>query len=119
MIAEIIDVSNGVLTFKITGRLTQSEFAASQKRAGEIIRQNGKVRFLVLIEDFGGMESTGDWGDISFQMEFDSFIEKIAIVGDPKWSDLALLFTGKGVRRVPIEYFPPADLPKARTWLAA
>ena len=46
-------------------------------------------------------------------------MDKIAIVGDQKWEDMALLFTGKGIRRVPIEYFPPADLVKARTWLAA
>jgi hypothetical protein len=38
-----------------------------------------------------------------------------------KWfpeMDVALPFAGKGVRRVPIEYFPPEDMAKARTWLA-
>ena len=39
MSIEIVDVSAGVLTFKVTGRLIQAEFAAAQKRAGEIIRQ--------------------------------------------------------------------------------
>jgi len=32
---------------------------------------------------------------------------------------VALLFTSKGIRRVAIEYFQPADLVKAKVWLAA
>jgi hypothetical protein len=119
MSIEIVDVSDGVLTFKVAGRLIQAEFAAAQKRAGEIIRQQGKVRFLVLVENFAGTEKGGDWGDVSFQADYDPFIEKIAIVGDKKWEDVALLFTSKGIRRVAIEYFQPADLEKAKAWLAA
>ena len=119
MSIEIVDVADGVLTFKVTGRLIQAEFAAAQKRAGEIIRQQGKVRFLVLVENFAGTEKGGDWGDVSFQADYDPFIEKIAIVGDKQWEGVALLFTSKGIRRVAIEYFQPADLVKAKAWLAA
>lgn len=118
MSIEIVGASDGILTFTVTGRLNQVEFAAAQQRAGEIIRQQGKVRLLVLVEDFAGTEKAGDWGDVSFQADYDPFIEKLAIVGDQKWEELVLLFAGKGIRRVPIEYFPAADLAKARTWLA-
>jgi hypothetical protein len=118
MSAEIIDVSDRVVTFRITGQLTYSEFAAAQEHATDLIRRQGKMRFLVLVENFIGTAKAGNWGDLSFQAQNDPFIEKIAIVGDQKWEDLALLFTGKGVRPVAIEYFPPADLEKARTWVA-
>jgi hypothetical protein len=43
----------------------------------------------------------------------------MAIVGDRKWDDLALMFTAKGLRAFPIEYFEPAQLGAARAWLAA
>ena len=119
MSIEIVDVSAGVLTFKVTGQFIQAELAAAQKRAGEIIRQQGKVCFLVLVENFAGTEKGGDWGDVSFQADNDPFIEKIAIVGDKQWEVVAMLFTSKGIRRVAIEYFPLADLEKARTRLAA
>jgi hypothetical protein len=119
MSAEIIEASGNVLTFKITGQLKQAEFAAAQKRAGEIIRQQGKVRFLVLIENFAGIDNAGDWSDVSFQMDYDDFVEKIAIVGDQRWEELAKVFTGKGIRHVAIEYFMTADVAKARMWLAA
>jgi len=52
-------------------------------------------------------------------MENDPFIRKMAIVGEKKWEELAMLFTGQGMRKFPIEYFPPADLDRAKTWLTA
>jgi len=43
----------------------------------------------------------------------------MAIVGDRNWEAEVQLFTGKGIRRVPIEYYEPADLAKAKAWLAS
>lgn len=119
MSAEIIDYSNGVLTGRFSGTLKYSEFMATQKRAGELIREHGKIRLLTLLEDFQGTEKEGNWGDMSFQMEFDDNIEKIAIVGDKKLKETALMFTGKGVRRMPIEFFETAELEKAKAWISA
>jgi hypothetical protein len=39
MSAEIPGVGEGVLTIKITGKLRQSELAAAQKNAAEILRK--------------------------------------------------------------------------------
>ena len=36
-----------------------------------------------------------------------------------KWEDLALMFTAKGLRKFPIEYFEPSQMAQARAWLAA
>jgi hypothetical protein len=119
MSAEISNVSGSVLTLKVSGKLTQAELAAVQKSAGDIIREQGKVRILVLTEKFQGWERAGDWSDFSFQEEHDANIERMAIVGERKWEDLALIFTANGLRRFPIEYFEPAQLAAARGWLAA
>lgn len=118
MSAEIVSDTGGIITARITGKLTQPELVALQDAAAGIIRQRGNARLLVIVEEFQGWEKGGDWGDLWFQANCDPFIEKIAIVGDQQWADLALLFVGKGVRCVPIEYFQPADLPKAKAWLA-
>jgi len=119
MSAEIIDYSGGVLTGRITGKLKHSDLIATQKRAGELIREHGNIRLLTILENFEGVEKAGDWGDISFQMEFDDQIEKIAVVGDKKWKETSEMFTGKGVRRMPIEFFESADLEKAKVWVAS
>jgi len=119
MSAEIISNTGGLVTARITGKLTYPELVALQKSAAAIICEHGKVRLLVRAEDFLGWEKGGDWGDLTFQMEHDPHIAKLAIVGDRKWEDLALIFAAKGLRQFPIEYFPPAELARAQEWLAA
>jgi hypothetical protein len=115
--AEIVDTAGGVVTVRITGRLTYAELCAVQKQGAEILRQQGRMGILVLGQGFQGWDPEGDWGDISFQLENDQFIAKQAIVGETRWQELALIFAGKGLRQPPVEYFQPADLAKARAWL--
>lgn len=117
MSAEIIDNRGDTLTFKISGKLAQSELVDAQKSAAEILQKEGKKHVLVIVDHFQGW-GKGDWADLSGQMAMDPYIDRMAIVGEKKWEDLALLFTGKGIRRVPIEYFSPAELARAQAWLA-
>jgi SpoIIAA-like len=119
MSAEIVDASEGVLTIKLSGKLRQSELAAAQKNAAELLQKRGGSRLLVLAEKFEGWEKGGDWGDLSGQEQLDSQIDRMAIVGEKRWEDVALLFTGKGIRHIDIEYFSPAELPRARSWLSS
>jgi len=118
MSAEIADNTEGVLTIRISGKLRQAELAAAQKSAAELLRKRGGSRLLVLAEEFEGWEKGGDWGDLSGQEQLDAQIERMAIVGEKRWEDVALLFTCKGVRHIEIEYFSPTELPRARSWLS-
>lgn len=118
MSAEIIGATEGVITARVSGKLRQEELYALQASAADLIKRQGKVRILILAEGFEGWERGGDWGDLSFQTAHDAQIERMAFVGDQKWQDPALLFTAQGLRKFPIEYFAPADLVKARAWLA-
>ena len=68
-------------------------------------------------ENFAGWERGAAWNDFSFS-DSDSGIERMAIVGERKWEDMALLFTAKGLRPFPIEYFEPASMAAARDWIA-
>lgn len=115
-----IDISTpaaDILMLRISGELTQPEFAASQHKAEECIRKNGKVRFLILLEEFTGFSKGSDWNDVSFQFANDAFIEKMAFVGPKKWEPVATIFTAKGIRPFPIFFFAPEDLAKAKAWL--
>ena len=118
MTAEISNVEGGLVTLRVSGRLTQNELAAAQAEMSRVIATGGKVRILVLADDFAGWEKGGSWADFSFQQAHDDDIERIAIVGDAKWQDLALIFTTKGLRPFPIEYFTVERLDEARDWLA-
>jgi hypothetical protein len=56
-------------------------------------------------------------GDVSFLLEHESNMEKLAIVGDNKWRDEVLMFAGAGLRSNPLRYFN--DEASARSWLAS
>jgi hypothetical protein len=117
MSAEIVNVSDGTVTVRFTGKLCQPELTELHKQTAEIIERQKRVRILVIAEQFQGWEREGAWGDISFQIKYDRHIERMAIVCEEKWENLALLFASKGFRRFPIEYFPLAGIDSARAWL--
>ena len=116
---QISGVNEGILTMTVSGTLTQSELTQAQQSMADIIRAHGKIRILVLAGDFAGWESGGAWDDFSFQDAFDPYIEKMAIVGDTRWEDLALIFVAKGLRSFPIEYFATGERNLAQAWLKA
>ncbi len=117
MTAKITGENDGILTLVVSGRLTQKELAAAQAEAARSVTTTGKIRFLVLAEDFAGWEKGGHWSDFSFQ-QHDEDIERMAIVGEERWRDLTLLFTSQGLRPFPIEFFTSGQLAEARAWLA-
>lgn len=118
MSAELINNAGDTLTVKIGGKLAQSELNAVQKSAAEIMEKEGKKHLLVVAEGFEGW-GTGDWDDLSGQIAMDPYIDRMAIVGDERWKDLALMFAGQGIRHIAIEYFSTAELADAGEWLAA
>ncbi len=114
---EIVNVANGIITLKVSGKLTHPELTAIQKRAEEILNEHGKMNTLIVLDAFEGWEKEGDWGDLSFLLKNDKFMERMAIVGDKKWEDLALVFAGKGFRDCVVEYFPTQEAAEAQAWL--
>ena len=119
MPVEIINSSGKLLEIKIRGMLKKADHERIVKIAKEAIAREGKIRALIIAEDFEGWEQHEAWGDVSFMMEEGQRIEKMAIVGDEKWRDDALAFTAQGFRPTAIEFFTVSRLNEARKWLAA
>ncbi len=113
----ILNSSEQVIKVKITGELKKSELDRIQGVASEAIKHRGKIRMLVTLENFRGWERGADWEDMTFALEHDNDIEKVAVVGDPKWKGPVYAFLGKGFRPVAIEYFASTDLKRAQQWL--
>jgi hypothetical protein len=118
MACDIVGKQGGLITVRISGLLKWAEFAQTEKAAIEAMRAGGKVRFLILTENFQGWDSKGDWGGLLMQTRYDDQIEKIAIVGEPRWQELVEVFTGKGLRSVEIRYFTPLQAALAKAWVA-
>jgi len=118
MSAEIVGWNDGILTARISGMLLPSELAALHTAIAPRLAEHGRACMLILAEGFEGWQAGEGWSDMSF-MENDPFIEKMAIIGDRRWEELASAFTAKGMRPFPIEYFSPGEVELARAWLAA
>lgn len=106
------------VTVCLTGKLHQPELAAVQRKLIEQLTGGAKTAILVDAREFDGWASDGDWGELDEQYQMDPLILKMAVVAEPKWETLAYAFTGKGIRKFPIELFAPADFEKAVAWLA-
>jgi hypothetical protein len=88
MAVTLIDATGPIISAKISGKLTKTEVGQVQAVALEAIRRCGKVSALFILENFHGWNREGNWGDISFLVEHDKEIAKIAVVGDESWRDL-------------------------------
>ena len=117
MPCDIVGKGEGLLTVKISGLLKRAELARAEKVAIEGMGQACMQKFLIIIENFQGWDKKDNWEDVSFQSQYDSEIEKIAIVGEKRWQEQAEVFAGKGLRSVDIRYFTPSEAVAARAWL--
>ena len=105
-----------LLVMRVHGILRRTELDECQRAAAKMIQVVGKVAALVVLDGFEGWEHGDEWGDMSFLFEYDSDIDKIAIVGPERWRDEVLMFTGAGLRHSSVCYFNDPD--SARAWLA-
>lgn len=117
MSAEIVSNFEGIVTVKINGKLNYLELTALQNSVTDIIDTYDSIRVLLILENFRGFGKDGNWDNISFMTLSDSYIDKMAIVGEKNWKESALMFTAQGLREFPIEYFLPDELNKAEAWL--
>lgn len=104
-----------LLVVRVGGILRRAELDACQRAASKAIREVGRVTVLVLLSGFEGWERSEEWGDVSFLVEHDGDIEKIAIAGEERWRDEVLVFAAAGLRQCPVRYFADAD--SARAWV--
>lgn len=118
MSAHILDALDGVITIEIIGRIDPAGLAASQREILAQLQSWNGGSILVICEAFEGWTG-GDWSDLSFQSEADRLIRRMAIIGEKQWEDLAMTFTGKGLRPFPIKFFEPGHLLEATAWLKA
>jgi hypothetical protein len=116
MPVELTELSSNTIMLTVRGRLTEAELSEAQRAGTKAIASMDRVRIVVVVEDFEGWQKGADWDDMSFQMENDSKIERMALVGDRKWKELVLAFVGNGLREFPIEYFAPGQMAEARAW---
>jgi hypothetical protein len=110
---------DNIYRLEVRGTLRKTDLDRCQEALADEIRRIGPVRLLFVLDRFEGWNENGPWNDLSFYIEHGDTIERIAIVGDERWRDHALMFAIADLRRAPVEFFPEEALADARAWLAA
>jgi hypothetical protein len=118
MPCEIVEKKEGLITVKLSGLLKRAEIARAENAAIALLETAHKMRIFIIIENFQGWDNKDNWEDVSFQSRYDAQIEKIAIVGEKRWQEPAVIFAGQGLRSVDIRYFAPSEIAAARAWIA-
>lgn len=109
--------TNNLCVIQISGLVSVAEVQQVQAECEKVIQDSGDIKLLVILDGFQGWQQQQGWDDSSFAQRNDSFIRKFAIVGDEQWKDLVYVFTLKGLRPVPIEFFNTGQMEEARSWL--
>jgi hypothetical protein len=117
MAASVEKEPSGLFVIRLSGTFTVADRNALEKFGRENIDRGARIKVLILDEDFSGWSRQGDWGDLTFMLEYDRFIEKIAVVASEKWRDRMMLFLGAGLREASVEFFPLGEERIARGWL--
>lgn len=106
--------------FRVTasGILRKSELEKVQAAAAQEIARAGRIRLLFVLDGFKGWERGADWGDMRFYEQHGHNVERIAVVGEEKWREDALLFSLADLRKEPVRYFLPAEIEQAHAWLS-
>ncbi len=118
MSATLEHQTDNIYLIRIAGQLRKSDLDAVQADFVAHLAEAGAIKLLVILENFTGWESAAEWDDGGFFYHHGDAIERIALVGDPRWEAETLAFTGAGLRKAPVRFFSESDVPTARAWLA-
>jgi len=108
---------SGLYVIRWSGIFTDQYRREVENAGRAMIDRSGKVKVLILSEGFSGWAKKGDWGDLSFMLEYDPYIEKIAVVADTQWRDKMLMYLAAGIRKAAVEFFALGQEDMARAWL--
>ena len=117
-ISVCIEASNTIV-IRASGVLMRAEVDETKHQMFAHLMENGKALLLMVIEPgFSNLQAFASWDDIAIDRYIQQNITRMAIVGDLRWRDSALLFFLNSVVPFQIEYFKAEQEEFARVWLA-
>ena len=116
---ELLPQSAGnVVGIKATGRLTDADYREFMPRLEAIIGKFGALRRLVDLEGFEGWDLHAAWDDLAFGVKHWGNFERLALVGDRAWEEMAAL-TMDRLMTAQVRYFDLPERDAAWEWIAA
>lgn len=119
MVTVMTDVPQDVAAFKLTGKITVSDYQDIIMPKVDEVAKTGKVRFLILLEtSIGNFNLGAVWDDIKMGIQHLSKWHRSAIVSD---QESVKVLTNTAGQLIPgeVQMFSTSELLKAKEWVAA
>lgn len=104
-------------TLEVSGTLTHQDYVEIIPQMEELIRQQGKLRALVQLNEFEGWKPTALVDELRFDIRHRKDIERVAILGEGK-SQKALTKIASPLFSGEVRFFPKEEIIEAKTWLS-
>lgn len=112
------EAEHRLVVVRATGVLTRDKMDVTKQTVAELMQAHGKLSVLIAIEDeFINLDALGHWEDGPVDDYLQKHVNHIAILGDLRWRDRALLFFMSAWLPHRVEFFPPNQEVLARAWL--
>jgi len=105
-----------VLEVAMTGKLAKDDYESFVPVVERLVQQHGKIRLLVVMNDFHGWTAGAMWEDTKFAAHHFRDIERLAIVGENRWQQGMATFC-KPFTAATVRYFEHPLLEEARNWV--
>ena len=114
----ILEAEGNYIATRVTGKISKTDYQKILPIINEQLQTNEKIRWYFEMEDFEGWDMKGLYEEVNFDIKHSRDLEKIAMVGEKKWtewlSDLMKPFTSAEVK-----HFEPAQKEEAKAWIKA
>ncbi|MCA9068779.1 MAG: STAS/SEC14 domain-containing protein [Planctomycetaceae bacterium] len=116
MIEVLETEKEGVLGFRLSGKLHDEDYKTFVPLVDKAIAEDGKVRMLAAFHDFQGWDAQALWDDIKFATTHCTKIERLALVGEKDWESW-MAKVCKPFTMAEVKYFDSSEIDAAWKWL--
>lgn len=106
-----------VVKFTIINEITRTDFSLIRKRIEKYLEESEKINILIELKEFKGWEKAVDWSDNAFVFGHENEIDKVAIIGEPEWKELVMVFIGEPFVETEIRYFSYEEIEQVSKWI--
>lgn len=107
---------DGYVEVHASGKLDAGDYDTLVPEIEQLIREEGQLRVVFVMEEFHGWTPGGLWEDLKFDVRHFNDVDRLAIVGEKKWHErmtsICRLFSTAEVK-----YFDHSELEEARQWV--
>ncbi len=107
---------DNVIAILVEGKITKSDYEKINPLIDKTVRDYGKVRFFIQMNDVDAMEPAAFAKDVKIYLNNFNKIEKVAVTGDSNWQKMIAGITSPFISGK-VKHFPKSQIVEAQKWI--